>query len=175
MGTREGKPKGTLAWSCGKSWAVEVPDTCMCKSICIMVSIWVVLGVVVGQVLRSRIPVLTELVLGSTATEPPYTHIHHFAPSGNNCVVGHPSCRGVVRLDRAFRLGPAHVDQGLTMRYHLTCCYEESSQFIFGCRRHDKFDDLGYRRIVPLKRGYGSSSERKMCAPGRLRDLDSFK
>ena len=137
---------GTMAWSCGKSWAIEVPDTCMCKSMGFMVSIWVVLGVVVSQVICFQIPVVTELVLGSTAVEPPYTHIHHLAPTGNNCVVGHPSCCGVVRLDRAFRLGPAHVGQGLAMRYHLSCRYEECSKFSFGCRSHDKFDDLGNRK-----------------------------
>ena len=98
-----------------------------------------------SQIVCSLIPVVLELVLGFPAPKPPYAHIHHLAPPGHDCLVGHTSCRGVVRLDRAFRLGTTHVDQGLKMRYHLSCCYAESSQFIFGCRRHDKLDDLGYR------------------------------
>ena len=121
----------------------RLPDTCMCKPMRFMVSIWVVLGVVVGPVICSRIPVVTELVLGSMAPKPPYLHIHHFAPAGNNCVVGHPNSCGVIRLDVDFWFGPAHVNQGLAMRYHLLCRYEECSQFSFRCRRHDEFDYLG--------------------------------
>ena len=89
-----------------------------------MVVIWVVLGVVITQVVFSLVPLVSELILGFLAPEPPYAHVHHFAPSGHNCLVGHTSCSGIVRLDRDFRLGPTYVDQGLTMRYHLLCCYE---------------------------------------------------
>ena len=99
----------------------------MCKSMRFMVGVWVVLGVVNGPVHCSLIPVVLELVLGGMATEPPNLYIHHFAPAGNNCVVGHSNSCGVVRLDRAFWLGPAHVNQGLAMGYHLLCCYEECS------------------------------------------------
>ncbi len=121
-----------------------------------------VLGVVVSQVFQSLIPVVSELVLGFPATQPPYAHVHHLAPSGHGCLVGHTRCSGVVGLDWGFRLGPAHVNQGLTVRYHLSCCYEESCQFSFGCLCHDKFDDLGYRENGPVETGYKSSSERKM-------------
>ena len=90
-----------------------------------MVGVWVVLGVVVGPVFCAVVPVVLELILGSTAPEPPNLHIHHFAPAGHNCGVGHPSSCGVISLDRTFWLGPAHVNQGLAMGYHLLCRYEE--------------------------------------------------
>ena len=109
----------------------------------------------------------SELVLGFPAPKPPYAHIHHLAPSGHDCLFGHPSCRGVVRLDRDFRLGPTHVDQGLTMRYHLSCCYEESSQFSFRCRRHDELDDLGYRENSPVEARVRVVFLRERCAPLR--------
>jgi hypothetical protein len=47
-------------------------------------------------------------------------------------------------------VGAQHVNQGLAVRYHLSCCYEDSSQFSFGCGCHDKFDDLGYRENGPV-------------------------
>ena len=108
-----------------------------------MVGVKVVLGVVVGPVFSSRVPVVLELVLGGTATEPTDLHIHHFSPAGNNCFVGHSCICLVARLDRAFWLGPAHVYQGLAMGYHLLCSDGECSQFGFRCRRHDKFDYMG--------------------------------
>ncbi len=58
-----------------------------------MVGVWVVFGVVVSPVFRASIPVITKLVLGSAAAEPPEEHIHHFGPEGNNCFVGN-TCGG---------------------------------------------------------------------------------
>jgi hypothetical protein len=58
-----------------------------------MVGVQVVFGVVVSPVFRARVPVVTELVLGSMATEPPEVHIHHFGPVGNNCFIGN-TCSG---------------------------------------------------------------------------------
>jgi hypothetical protein len=42
--------------------------------------------VVVSPGFRAGVPVVTELVLGSMTTEPPKAHIHHFGPTGNNCL-----------------------------------------------------------------------------------------
>jgi hypothetical protein len=48
----------------------------------------VVFGVVVSPVFRAGVSVVSELVLGGMATEPPEAHIHHFGPAGNNCFIG---------------------------------------------------------------------------------------
>jgi hypothetical protein len=48
----------------------------------------VVFGVVVRPVFRASIPVITKLVLGIVAKEPPEAHIHHFGLAGNNCFIG---------------------------------------------------------------------------------------
>ncbi len=53
----------------------------------------VVFGVVVSPGFRASILVVTELVLGGTATEPPEAHIHHFGLAGNNCFIGN-TCSG---------------------------------------------------------------------------------
>jgi hypothetical protein len=58
-----------------------------------MGAVRVVFGVVASPIFRARIPVITKLVLGSVATEPPEVHIHHFGPAGNNCFIGN-TCGG---------------------------------------------------------------------------------
>ena len=40
-----------------------VPDPCMHQSVCFMVGVWVVLGMVVGPVLGTGIPIVVELIL----------------------------------------------------------------------------------------------------------------
>ncbi len=65
----------------------------MSTSVGIMVGFRVVFGVVVSPVLRASIPVITKLVLGSMATEPPEAHIHHFGSAGNNCFISN-TCDG---------------------------------------------------------------------------------
>jgi hypothetical protein len=56
----------------------------MSISVGFMVGVWLVFGLVVGPIFRASIPVVKELVLGGTATEPPEVHIHHLAPERNN-------------------------------------------------------------------------------------------
>jgi hypothetical protein len=68
--------------------AYRVPDICMSTLVDFMVGIRVVFGVVVSPVFRTGIQVVTELVLGGMAMEPPEAHIHHFGPAGHNCFVG---------------------------------------------------------------------------------------
>jgi hypothetical protein len=58
-----------------------------------MVGIRVVFGVVVSQVFRALVPVITKSVLGHTATKPLEAHIHHFGPAVNNFFVGN-TCDG---------------------------------------------------------------------------------
>jgi hypothetical protein len=73
--------------------ANRVPDACMSTLVGFMVGVRVVFGVVVSPVFRAGVPVVTELVLGGAAREPPEAHIHHFGPAGNNHFVGN-SCGG---------------------------------------------------------------------------------
>jgi hypothetical protein len=89
-----------------------------------MVGIWVMFGVVVCPLLGAYIPVITKLVLRCMATELPEIHIHHFAPARNDSFIGNPHCSGVISLDRTFRLGLTHVNKGLAVGSHLSCCNE---------------------------------------------------
>ena len=109
-----------------------VPDACMSLSVGFMVGIRVVFCVVVGPVLGSSIPIVSELILRCAATEPPEAHIHHFAPARNNGIINNSGCCGVVRLDWAFGLGPSHVNEGLAMWDHFPSCDEQSGKFGFG-------------------------------------------
>ncbi len=80
-----------------------------------------VFGVVVSPVLGACIPVISNLILGLTATEPPKLHFHHLGPAGDNSLVGNSSCCRVKHLDRTFRLGQTHGDEGLAVGNHFTC------------------------------------------------------
>ena len=86
-----------------------------------VVGIRVVFGVVVGPVLGACIPVILKLILGSTAMEPSKLHVHHLGPAWHNSLVGNSSCCRVIHLDRTFRLGPTHGDEGLVVGNHFTC------------------------------------------------------
>ncbi len=68
--------------------AYRVPDACMSTLVGFMVGIWVVFCVVVSPFFRTGIPVVTELILGGAAMEPPESHIYQFGPAGHNCFVG---------------------------------------------------------------------------------------
>jgi hypothetical protein len=57
----------------------------------LMVGVQVVFGVVVSPVFKASVPIITKLVLGSMATEPPEAHIHHFGLAGNNCLLVTPA------------------------------------------------------------------------------------
>jgi hypothetical protein len=77
--------QGLLAW-----W---FPDSSMRGSVRFMVGIRVVLGMVVGPVFGSGVPVVAELVLRAMASEPPDAHIHHLDPAGDNHLVDN-TCSG---------------------------------------------------------------------------------
>ncbi len=65
-----------------------------------VVGVWVVLGMVVGPVFGSGVPVVVELVLRAKTLEPPEAHIHHLDPAGDNCLVGNTCSGRVISLDR---------------------------------------------------------------------------
>jgi hypothetical protein len=51
------------------------PVTCMQALMCFVVGVRVMFGMVVGPVLGACIPVITKLILGCAATEPPKLYI----------------------------------------------------------------------------------------------------
>ena len=63
----------------------------MRDSVRFVIGVWVVLGMVVGPVFGSGVPVVAELVLRATALEPSEAHIHHLDSAGDNCLVGNTS------------------------------------------------------------------------------------
>jgi hypothetical protein len=73
---RENLKRETCGPVAGHDWrkglyVYRVPDACMSTSVSFMVGVKVVFGRVVSPVFRANGPVVTELVLGGTATEPP--------------------------------------------------------------------------------------------------------
>jgi hypothetical protein len=81
----------------------------------------VMFGVVVGSVPGTCIPVMMKLILGCVATEPRKLHIHHLGPAGHDSLLGNSCCCRVIRLDRAFRLGPTHGNEGMVVGNHFSC------------------------------------------------------
>jgi hypothetical protein len=81
------------------------PVTCMRALMGFVVDVRVVFGVIVGPVLGTCIPVITKLILGCAAMEPPKLHIHHLGPAGDGGFVGIFRCCKVIHLDRTFLVG----------------------------------------------------------------------
>jgi hypothetical protein len=108
------------------------PVTCMQVSMGFVVGVRVVFGVVVGSVLGACIPVIKKLILGCATTEPPKLHIHHLGPAGHNSLVGNSSYCRVIHLDRTFRLGSTHGNEGLAVGNHFTCSDEKCCYLQFG-------------------------------------------
>jgi hypothetical protein len=92
---------------------------------CFVVGFEVMFGVVVSPVLEALIPVMTKLILGCMATEPPKSHIHHFGPAGDSSFIGNSSGSRVICLDRTFWFGPAtHGNEDLAVGNHFSCSDE---------------------------------------------------
>jgi hypothetical protein len=120
--TLDGKPEDQWFGDVGTQSCVDlVPDVHMGAAMGFMVGVRMVFSIVISPVFGARIPIVTKLVLGFLAMEPPKLHIHHFAPTRNNSIVGNTSGSGVISLDRIFGLGPSRVYKGLAVRNHLTC------------------------------------------------------
>jgi hypothetical protein len=69
--------------------------------------------------------------------------IHGFGFLQDNGKVGDANGSGVVYLDEPAWLWPTHFDEGLLVGDHFLGGGVESTEFIFGSRRHDKFHYLG--------------------------------
>ena len=63
---------------------------------------------VVGSVVDSRTPVVSELPLGVTTMQPVDLHVHGFGASWLDVVVADPASSGVVCLDGSLGLLVAH-------------------------------------------------------------------
>ncbi len=90
-----------------------------------VVGVRVVFGVVISPVLGICIPIITKLILGCAAMEPPKLHIHHLGSAGDNSLVGNSHSSRFIHLDRTFRLGPTHGNAGLAVGNHFLCSDEQ--------------------------------------------------
>ncbi len=79
---------------------------------------------VVGPVLGAHIQVITKLILGCAAMEPPKSHIHQIGPAGDNSFIDNSCGCRVISLDRTFRLGPTYGDEDLAVGNHFSCSDE---------------------------------------------------
>ena len=84
-----------------------------------------------------------ELALGFSAAEPVEVHVHGFCFAGDDGLVGHADCCGVVTPDGSWGLGPFHFGEGLTERDHVFGYREDTTEFCLGGGRHFIFDDVG--------------------------------
>jgi hypothetical protein len=99
----------------------------MCGSVGLMVDGWVVFGVVVCPIVAAFIPVVTKLLLGFSALEPPYAKVHGLGLLRDNGEVGDANGSGVVCLDGSAWLRPTHFDESLTEGDHFFGCGVESA------------------------------------------------
>jgi hypothetical protein len=127
---------------------------------CFVVGVGVIFGVAVGPVLGACITVVTKLILGCTATEPPKLHLHHLGPAGDNSFIGTSRGWRIISLDRLFWLGPTHGDESLAFG-NLSCTVMNSAA------RSDSAADAitnliiwAIERMALLNCRKGSSSDR---------------
>ena len=73
---------------------------------------------VVGYVLVSWCPVVTEVVLGVAAADPPEAHVHGLENFVHHGFVGDADGGGVFALDGRGVLRPAHFHESVSKRYH---------------------------------------------------------
>jgi hypothetical protein len=100
------------------------PAACMQALMGFVVGVRVVFGMVAGPVLGACIPVVTKLILGCVAVEPPKLQIHLLCTVGDNSFVGNSHGFRVIHLDRTFWLGPTHGNGGLAVGNHFLCSDE---------------------------------------------------
>ncbi len=90
----------------------------MCGSVGLVEDGWVVFGVVVGQIASAFVPVVVELFLGFTASQPPEAEIHGLGFPRDDGVVDDVGSSGVVHLDGSAWLWPTRFVEGLLERDH---------------------------------------------------------
>ena len=76
------------------------------------------LGTVVSQFLVAWCPVVAEVLLGVTALETPYTHVHGVEHLFHHGLVGDAYGSEVVALNGRGGLRPAHINESVPEGYH---------------------------------------------------------
>ena len=110
---------------------------------CLVVVNRVLFGVVVSQVLASRGPMIVELLLGLTVTEPMEPHVHCFGADLFAGAFGNGNGSGIVSLNGSGLLWMAHVFQGNPNGDGFCGSNVEGSCFSFSRRGQDIFLDFG--------------------------------
>ncbi len=140
-----------------------------------MVGGWVVFGVVVSPVFRASIPLVTELVLGGAAMEPPEERIHHFGPARNIFLLVTPAAVELSIWIGLFGWGyPIEMRVCLWGIISLAITKRAASSDLAA----DAITNMmvwAIERTVPLKCGNGLFSERKVCCPAQLQELVSSR
>ncbi len=90
----------------------------MYGSVGLVVDGWVVFGVVVCPIVAAIIPVVTELMLGLLASEPPQVEVHGLGLLWDDGEVGDTNSSGIVWLDGSVWLRPTHFNESLTKGDH---------------------------------------------------------
>ena len=83
-----------------------------------MVKKGVISGVLIGKIVRARIPKEAELILSFAEAEPVVLRVHGFCLALNDGVVRYTHGSGVIALDGVFRLRPTHYDEGIPKCNH---------------------------------------------------------
>ena len=102
-----------------------------------MVGWRVAFGVVVSHVEAAWRPEYPELPLCFSAAQPVKLHVHGLGFARDYGFIGDPNGGGVVALDWAARLRPAHFDEGVAQGDHFLGGEEEGFKFGFCCGAHD--------------------------------------
>ena len=100
-------------------------------------------GPIVGSVVGSGAPVVTELALGVATTKPMESHIHCFGATWLYVVGDHAESRAIVGLDRCGGLLVSHLLQELLHGYCFMGVDVESTEFGLGGTGHGGFEDFG--------------------------------
>ena len=77
------------------------------------------------------------------AADPVVLHVHGFSLTLDDVVISNTNYIGVITLDGRFGMGPAHIDKVLTNLDHGFGADEESRNFGFGSKGHEKLDYFG--------------------------------
>ena len=107
-----GERNKSLDWQSTSMWGRQGLSS-MGILVGLMIQWWMMLGAVVVPVESPRVPIKTELILGSTATQPVKPHFHSFGLTRHNCVVSVAGGGGVISLKERRWLRPTHFNECL--------------------------------------------------------------
>ena len=105
-------------------------------SLCFMINWRMMLGTVIYFIFWSRRPIIPELFLGLSVSEPPQFHVWIFGCFVDYCFVCESHCCLIIRLNGCLRLWTSHFYECIAKWYHLFCCDKKCRHFCFFCQRH---------------------------------------